>query len=111
MDYQSIIKNYTEERKDAVVSFAKANKQSMAGNLYHNKALDLFFMLWHESFPNNPQQKTCMGCRQAVSKFFHNVADFISSERLDAKARLDEFKEIKGKAKKSKKTKKSKSNV
>jgi hypothetical protein len=100
MDYQSVIKNYTEERKDSVVNFAKANKQSMAGNLYHTKALDLFFMLWHESFPNNPQQKTCMGCRQAVSKFFHNVADFISSERLLAEEKTKEVK-----VKKSKRTK------
>ena len=108
MDYQSIIKNYTEERKDAVVSFAKSNKESMAGNVYHNKALDLFFMLWHESFPNNPQQKTCMGCRQAVSKFFHNVADFISTQRLESIAKLEEFNSI---VKKTKKNKKSKSNA
>lgn len=94
MDYQTVVKNYSEERKDAVVNFAKANKLSMMGNTYHNKALDLFFMLWHESFPNAPQQKTCTGCRQAVCKFFHNVADFISSERIKEEESLKAKKEI-----------------
>tara|TARA_R110002110_G_scaffold153799_1_gene347328 strand:+ start:173 stop:562 length:390 start_codon:yes stop_codon:yes gene_type:complete len=82
MDYNSIIKNYSEEKKDSVVRYAILNKESMKNNTYHNKALDLFFKMWKEHFPNNPQQKSCRGCRQAVCKFFNNVADYISSERL-----------------------------
>jgi hypothetical protein len=60
-------------------------------------------MLWHESFPNAPQQKTCTGCRQAVCKFFHNVADFISSERIKEEESLKAKKEITSIKKKKKK--------
>jgi len=85
MDYNSIIKNYTEEKKDEIVKLAKVNKSDMGlNNLYNNQALNLFFNLWHDHFPNVKQTKTCKGCRQAVVKFFHNVADYISSERLKA---------------------------
>ena len=112
MDYNSIVKNYSEEKKDMIISLANANKSDMAlNNLYNNNALSTFFKLWREHFPNVSQEITCKGCRDSVTKFFHNVADFISSERLNAKVKLEEFKEITGKAKKSKKIKKSKSNV
>ena len=85
MDYESIIKNYTEEKKDEVVRLAKANKAEMVlNNLYHNRALDVFFSLWHDHFPNVKQSKSCRGCREAVVKFFNNVSDYISSERLKA---------------------------
>lgn len=83
MDYESILKNYTEEKKDEIVNLAKVNKSKMGlHNEYDNAALDLFFILWHKHFPNVKQTKTCKGCRQAVCKFFHNLADYISSERL-----------------------------
>jgi len=106
MDYSSIIKGYTEEKKDLIVQMAKSNKADIGlHNLYNNAALGLFFRLWAEHFPNIKQEISCKGCRDSVCKFFHNIADFISSQRL---AKLDEFKEITGKTKKSKK---SKSNV
>ena len=83
MDYESIIKNYTEEKKDNVVSLAELNKHKMHNdNEYHPAALNTFFNLWKEHFPNVSQSKTCTGCRKAVCQFFHNVADYISSERL-----------------------------
>ena len=85
MDYELILKNYTEEKKDEMVTLAKANKAEMNLNgTYNNRALDLFFVLWHQHFPNNKQSKGCVGCRKAVTKFFHNLADYISSERLKA---------------------------
>ena len=85
MDYESIIKNYTEEKKDNIVNLAKANKEKMhQDNEYHNAALNTFFDLWHNHFPNVKQSKTCTGCRKAVCSFFHNVADYISKERLKA---------------------------
>ena len=102
MDYESIIKNYTEEKKDEVVNLAKANKSEMRNNLYHNRALDVFFNLWHDHFPNVKQTKTCKGCREAVVKFFHNLADYISSERLKAAetAKAETAKTVKKKNKK-----------
>ena len=85
MDYESILKNYTEEKKDEIVNLAKVNKARMGlHNEYDRGALNLFFVLWHQHFPNNKQSKTCEGCRKAVIKFFHNLADYISSERLKA---------------------------
>tara|TARA_R110000751_G_scaffold18012_1_gene54959 strand:- start:627 stop:977 length:351 start_codon:yes stop_codon:yes gene_type:complete len=85
MDYASIIKDYTEEKKSEIVNLAKINKSQMnLHNTYNHLALDLFFVLWHKHFPNVRQTKTCTGCRQAVVKFFGNVADYISSERLKA---------------------------
>tara|TARA_R110000824_G_scaffold3074_5_gene14067 strand:+ start:485 stop:886 length:402 start_codon:yes stop_codon:yes gene_type:complete len=85
MDYNSIIKNYSEEKKDEIVNLAKVNKSEMGlNNLYNNQALNVFFNLWHDHFPNVKQTKSCKGCRKAVCLFFHNVADFISSEKLKA---------------------------
>jgi hypothetical protein len=101
MDYNSIVKNYSEEKKDMIISLANANKSDMAlNNLYNDSALKTFFNLWREHFPNVSQEITCQGCRQAVTKFFHNVADFISSERLLAEEKTKEVK-----VKKSKRTK------
>ena len=81
MDYNEIIKNYSEEKKDKVVELARQNISSMRGNTYHNNALNFFFQLWHEQFPQQKQSKHCEGCRKAVCKFFHQVADFIKSEK------------------------------
>ena len=112
MDYNSIVKNYSEEKKDMIISLANANKSDMAlNNLYNNNALSTFFKLWREHFPNVSQEITCKGCRDSVTKFFHNVADFISSERLNAKVKLEEFNDIVKKPKSKKKNKKTKSNV
>ena len=45
MDYESIIKNYTEEKKENIVNLAKANKRKMnQENEYHNLALNTFFL-------------------------------------------------------------------
>ena len=102
MDYNSIIKNYSDEKKSRVVELAKQNKLSMAGNLYHNNALNYFFKLWHEHFPQQKQSKTCNGCRKAVCKFFHNVADHIVSQIESAKA-VEAVKNAKTKKPKQKK--------
>ena len=46
MDYESILKNYTEEKKDEIVNLAKANKARMGlYNEYDRGALNLFFVL------------------------------------------------------------------
>ena len=109
MDYESILKNYTEEKKDEIVHLAKVNKSKMGlHNEYDRGALNTFFVLWHNHFPNVKQTKTCVGCRKAVVKFFHNLADYISSERLKAveTANIPEpVKVVKKKAKKVKKHK------
>ena len=85
MDYNSIIKNYTEEKKEMIVNLTKVNKSKMGlDNEYNPAALNTFFDLWREHFPNVRQSKTCEGCRKAVCSFFHNLADYISSERLKA---------------------------
>tara|TARA_R110000824_G_scaffold72_1_gene236 strand:+ start:79 stop:438 length:360 start_codon:yes stop_codon:yes gene_type:complete len=104
MDYESILKDYTEEKKDEIVNLAKINKAKMAlHNEYDNAALDLFFILWHKHFPNVRQTKTCRGCRKAVVQFFNNLADYISSERLKVAETVKTAKPIKRKAKKAKK--------
>jgi len=109
MDYNSIIKGYSEDKKDKVVELARQNKLSMAGNLYHNNALNYFFKLWHEHFPQQKQSKHCNGCRKAVCKFFHNVADHIVSERISAEVtktvKITKTKKPKQKKKNSVKTK------
>ena len=103
MDYESIIKNYTEEKKDEIVNLAKVNKAKMGlDNKYDDRALNLFFVLWHQHFPNNKQSKTCQGCRKAVTKFFHQIADYISSERLKS-AETAKAKTVKAVKKKNKK--------
>tara|TARA_R110000765_G_scaffold2925_1_gene9100 strand:+ start:184 stop:549 length:366 start_codon:yes stop_codon:yes gene_type:complete len=108
MDYNSIIKNYTEEKKDNIVNLAKANKSKMNHeNEYHNLALNTFFDLWKQHFPNVSQSKTCRGCRKAVCQFFHNVADFISSERVKVVETVDVVETVK-KDKKVKRVKKHK---
>ena len=107
MDYNSIIKNYTEEKKENIVNLAKANKSEMGlNNLYNNQALNVFFNLWHDHFPNVKQTKSCKGCRKAVCLFFHNVADFISSEKLKAVETAEVVKSVNKKAKKTKRVKK-----
>ena len=109
MDYSSIIKGYTEEKKDLIVQMAKSNKADIGlHNMYNNAALGLFFRLWAEHFPNIKQEISCKGCRDSVCKFFHNIADFISSQRLESIAKLEEFNSI---VKKTKNNKKSKKNV
>jgi hypothetical protein len=107
MDYNEIIKNYSEEKKDKVVELARQNIISMKGNLYHNNALNFFFQLWHEHFPQQTQSKHCEGCRQAVCKFFHQVADFIKSER-EVPEVIEVVEPLKEKKPKQKTTKKSK---
>ena len=85
MDYNSIIKNYTEEKKDMIVSLSEINKITMQdSDKYHTGALNTFFDLWKDHFPNQRQSKGCLSCRKAVCLFFHNLADYISSERLKA---------------------------
>jgi len=107
MDYNSIIKNYSEEKKDEIVNLAKVNKSEMGlNNLYNNQALNVFFNLWNDHFPNVKQTKSCKGCRKAVCLFFHNVADFISSEKLKAVETAEAVKSVNKKAKKTKKVKK-----
>jgi len=102
MDYNSIIKNYTEEKKELIVSLNKLNKISIQNSdKYHTGALNTFFDLWKEHFPEHRQSKGCLSCRKAVCSFFHNVADYISSERLKAVKEVIEV--VKKKAKKVKK--------
>ena len=112
MDYESIIKNYTEEKKDNIISLSKLNKEKMhQDNEYHSGALNEFFILWHNHFPNVRQSKTCTGCRKSVCSFFHNVADYISSKRLKAAETaetVDVVKAVKKKVKKVNKAKKHK---
>tara|TARA_R110002110_G_scaffold353852_1_gene563729 strand:- start:674 stop:1048 length:375 start_codon:yes stop_codon:yes gene_type:complete len=105
MDYNSIIKNYTEEEKENIVNLAKANKSKMGlHNEYDSQALNLFFDLWHHHFPNVRQSKTCRGCRKSVCQFFHNIADFIV-ETAKAVEPVETVAPVKKKAKKSKKAK------
>jgi len=81
MDYSSIVKKYDQETKDIIVSLAKLNKNKMhLDNQYNPAALNKFFELWGQQFPNIKQSKSCSGCRKSVCHFFHNVADFISKE-------------------------------
>ena len=103
MDYNSIIKTYSEEKKEMIVSFAQLNKEKMhLDNKYHPTALNTFFDLWKDHFPNVKQEKGCVGCRKAVCLFFHNVADFISNEKLKAVETAKVVKKKKSKAKKRK---------
>ena len=93
MDYESIIKNYTEEKKDNIIGLSKLNKEKMhQDNEYHSGALNEFFILWHNHFPNVRQSKTCTGCRKSVCSFFHNVADYISSKRVETAETVDVVK-------------------
>ena len=104
MDYNAIIKNYSEEKKENIVSLSKLNKHKMHNeNTYHPAALNTFFDLWREHFPNVIQSKTCVSCRKAVCLFFHKIADFISSEKLKP---VETAKVVK-----TKKTNKKKQNV
>jgi hypothetical protein len=104
MDYNEIIKNYTEEKKDLIVELATKNKSQIRNySKYDNHSLDYFFDLWHTHFPNNSQSKNCEGCRKAVTKFFHSVADFITEQK--------EIKKSKKIEKTTKASKKSKTRV
>ena len=108
MDFKSVVKGYNEEKKDMVVKFAKLNKHTMhLNNEYHSGALNTFFNLWHTHFPHINQSKSCASCRKAVCQFFHNVANYIISER-----EIPEVLEQVEKAAqpKTKRTKKSKAN-
>jgi hypothetical protein len=81
MDYSSIVEKYDQEKKDMIVSFAELNRDKMhLYNEYHSAALNKFFELWVQEFPNIKQSKSCTGCRKSVCHFFHSVADFISKE-------------------------------
>ena len=103
MDYESIIKNYTEEKKDNIVCLSNLNKEKMhQDNEYHSGALNEFFILWSNHFPNVRQSKTCVGCRKSVCSFFHNVADYISSERMKSVKTIKVVKKKPHKAKKHK---------
>jgi len=122
MDYNEIIKDYSEEKKDMIVSLIELNKITVQdSDKYHTGALNTFFDLWKEHFPNQRQSKGCLSCRKAVFLFFSNVADFISKEKMKAsetantpnpKKTRKEIREVievvKKKAKKSKSVKKHK---
>tara|TARA_R110000851_G_scaffold78476_1_gene173203 strand:+ start:556 stop:915 length:360 start_codon:yes stop_codon:yes gene_type:complete len=104
MDYNSIIKNYTEEQKDMIVSLSKLNEITVQQtDKYHTGALNAFFDLWKESFPGQKQNKGCVSCRKAVFLLFNKVASLISSDRLKAEVKLEEFNETLKKTKKAKK--------
>ena len=104
MDYNSIIKNYTEEQKDMIVSLSQLNKKTVQDtDKYHTGALTTFFDLWKESFPRQRQAKGCLSCRKAVFLLFDNIADIISKERLEAKVKLEESNDTPKKTKKVKK--------
>ena len=82
MDFKSLAEKYSEATKDMVVQFSKLNKDRMhMHNEYHSGALNTFFNMWHKHFPHINQSKNCESCRKAVSKFFHNMADYITSSR------------------------------
>lgn len=104
MDLNSIVKNYSDEKKEMIVNYAELNKEKMhLNNEYHSAALNLFFELWHNHFPSVKQSKSCRGCRKSVCHFFHKIADFIVSEK-DKKAEvLTETAKPKSKAKAKKK--------
>jgi hypothetical protein len=109
MDYNSIIKNYTEEKKDMIVSLSEINKITMQdSDKYHTGALNTFFDLWKDHFPNQRQSKGCLSCRKAVCLLFHNIADFISSERLKSAETVEVVKVVKKQSKKVKGVKKHK---
>jgi hypothetical protein len=83
MNFNEIIKNYSEEKKETIIELSKINKKEMQlNNLYNDQALNFFFDLWHQHFPNVKQQKSCAGCRQSVIKFFENVASFLEEEKI-----------------------------
>ena len=103
MDLNSIVKNYSDSKKEMVVNYVKLNKEKMhMDNEYHNAALNLFFELWRNHFPSIKQSKQCRGCRKSVCHFFHKLADFIVSEK-DNKAEVvkEEKAPVKSKKKKS----------
>ena len=104
MDYNLIIKDYSEDKKDKIVELVNQNILSMKGNMYHKNALNYFFNLWHEHFPQQKQSKHCENCRKAVCKFFHNVAEHIVSERVvpEPVEAVKTLKKSKTKAKKEK---------
>ena len=104
MDYKSIVKGYDQEQKDSIVSLAKLNKDKMhLHNEYHSGALNMFFKLWSQKFPNIKQSKNCKGCRKSVCHFFHNVADFISEDEIKKREIVVETVKVKVKAKAKKK--------
>jgi len=101
MDYESIVKGYNKEQKDSIVNFAKLNRDKMhLDNEYHSGALNSFFTLWSQKFPNVKQSKNCKGCRKSVCHFFHNVADFISEDNIKQAEMVVETAKVKTKTKK-----------
>jgi hypothetical protein len=109
MDYNSIIKNYTEEQKDMIVSLSELNKITIQNtDKYHTGALNTFFDLWKESFPRQKQSKGCLSCRKAVMLLFDNIADIISNERLKAVETVDTIDVVEVVKKKAKKVNKHK---
>tara|TARA_R110002020_G_scaffold225959_4_gene436304 strand:- start:661 stop:981 length:321 start_codon:yes stop_codon:yes gene_type:complete len=84
MDLNSIIKDYSNDKKNLIISLSAKNKKSIIEwDKYDNLALNTFFKLWHEHFPNQTQTKSCRSCRKTVTRFFDNVADFISNKILE----------------------------
>ena len=104
MDYNEIIKDYSEEKKDLIVSLIELNKITVQdSDKYHTGALNTFFDLWKEHFPNQRQSKGCLSCRKAVFLLFTNLADFISSDRLKSTETVDVVESIKAVKKKANK--------
>jgi len=101
MDYSSIVEKYDQEKKDMIVSFAELNRDKMhLYNEYHPAALNKFFELWGQEFPNIRQSKGCTGCRKSVCHFFHSVAEFIYKEAEKQKEIVPETVKVKSKKKK-----------
>ena len=84
MNYVELTKNYTEEKKERIISLSKLNKLEMSRtNTYESQSLNYFFNLWHEHFPNKRQQKSCESCRKAVVKFCDLLADYLEKEKIN----------------------------
>ena len=80
-------------------------------NQYDGQALNYFFILWQQQFPNVRQSKTCTGCRKSVCHFFHKIADYINTENVkkeNEKIKKEKLVKYLEKANKKLKTTKSK---
>jgi hypothetical protein len=101
MDYNSIIKDFSNEKKDLIVALSKNNKRAIQDmDKYDNQAIHTFFNLWKEMFPNQKQSKNCLSCRKSVCHFFHTIADYIISERETPEVVKEAEKEVKTQKKK-----------
>tara|TARA_R110002020_G_scaffold347688_1_gene561357 strand:- start:7170 stop:7556 length:387 start_codon:yes stop_codon:yes gene_type:complete len=109
MDYNEIIKDYSEAKKDMIVNLIELNKITVQdSDKYHTGALNTFFDLWKEHFPKQRQSKGCLSCRKAVFLFFSNVADFISKEKMKASETAEVVEPVKEVKKKPNKIKRAK---